>query len=150
MNPDLPPQPSRMGMHDLLLPSPVSLWPATPAWAVLGALLLALLLWLVWRGWHAWHQGAYRREALRALDAAQTPEEIAALLKRTALAAWPRAEVAALSGDDWAGFLRRTAPRAHLTEDAARSLSAIACAPAMAEGARAAAWLWVRHHDLRA
>lgn len=147
MNPDLP---SREGMHDLLLPSPVSLWPATPAWAVLGGLLLALLLWLAWLTWRAWHRRAYRREALRALDAAQTPGEAAALLKRTALAAWPRAEVAALSGESWARFLRRTAPRAHLTEDAARNLSALAYVPAMAEGVGAAARLWVRHHDPRA
>jgi hypothetical protein len=150
MNPDLPPQPSREGMHDLLLPPPVSLWPATPAWAVLGALLLALLLWLAWRGWRAWRRDAYRREALHALGAARAPAEVAALLKRTALAAWPRAEVAALSGEGWAGFLRHAAPRARLTEDAARSLSILAAAPAMAEGVKAAARRWVRYHDPRA
>jgi len=144
------PQPSREGMHDLLLPPPVSLWPATPAWAVLGALLLALLLWLAWRGWRAWRHNAYRREALHALQAAQAPAEIAAILKRTALAAWPRAAVAALSGADWAAFLGRTAPRAHLTEDAARSLSDLAYAPAMPEGTKEAARLWIRRHDPRA
>lgn len=147
MKPDLPPQPSREGMHDLLLTPPVSLWPATPAWRMLGALLLALLLWLAWRGWR---RDACRREALHALDTAHSPAAVAALLKRTALAAWPRAEVAALSGAGWAGFLRRTAPRARLTESAARNLSVLATAPALAEGVKAAARPWVRHHDPRA
>jgi hypothetical protein len=137
-------------MHDLLLPPPIPFWPATPAWAVLGALLLALLLWLARRSWRAWRRDAYRREALRALDAAQASAEIAELLKRTALAAWPRSEVAALSGVAWAGFLRRTAPRARFSGDAAESLSTLAYAPAMTEGAKAAARLWVRHHDPRA
>ena len=150
MNPDLASQPSREGMHDLLLPAPVSLWPATPAWAVLGASLLALLLWLAWRVWRAWRRNAYRREALRAVDAARAPAEIAAVLKRTALAAWPRPEVAGLAGADWAGFLRRTAPRARLSEDAARTLSDLAYAAALPDEARAAAQLWIRRHDPRA
>jgi Domain of unknown function (DUF4381) len=132
-------------MHDLLLPSPVPLWPATPAWYVLFAILLGLLLWLAWWGLRAWRRDAYRREALRALSAASAPAEVAAILKRTALAAWPRAEVAALSGAARAAFLRRTAPRAGVDEDVARRLADLAYAPG-APVPRDAARAWVRHH----
>ena len=72
--------PSREAMHALLLPPPVSLWPATPAWAVLGAVVLGALLWLAWRGLRAWRRNAYRREALRALAVAEAPAEVAAIL----------------------------------------------------------------------
>jgi Domain of unknown function (DUF4381) len=137
--------PSREAMHDLLLPPPIPLWPATPAWAVLGAVVLAALLWLAWRGLRAWRRDAYRREALRALAVAEAPAEVSAILKRTALAAWPRAQVAALSGAGWAAFLRRTAPRARLDEATARRLADLAYAPA-APVPREAAHAWVRHH----
>jgi hypothetical protein len=56
-------------MHDLVLPPPVPLWPAT-------------LLWLTWRGRRAWRRAAYRREAPRPLAAAKTPAKVAAILAR--------------------------------------------------------------------
>jgi hypothetical protein len=65
-------------------------------------------------------RNAYRREALRILETIQadmaTPErrsdgvrKISALLKRTALAAWPRQSVAAITQDRWTSFLRASA-----------------------------------------
>ena len=90
--------PSREAMHGLILPPPVSFWPGTPAWFVLFAVLAVLSLWLAWRAWRRWRANGYRREALRAVRAARRPAEIAAILKRTALAAWPREAVAGLSG----------------------------------------------------
>lgn len=139
--------PTREAMQGLILPPPVAFWPATPAWYVLFAILAAMALWLGWRVWRRWQADAYRREALRELQSAQ-PAEIAALLKRTALAAWPRATVASLSGNDWAGFLRRTAPRARLDEASAARLAALAYVPAGPE-ARDAAAHWIRFHDAR-
>jgi hypothetical protein len=65
----------------------------------------------------------YRREALAqcaVLEASLDREdararalaELAVLLERTALSAWPRPEVAALSGPAWIAFLRDHGPRA--------------------------------------
>lgn len=139
--------PSREAMQGLILPPPVSFWPATPAWYVLLAILAAILLWLGWRAWRRWQADAYRREALRTLRSAPAPQ-IAAILKRTALAAWPRAEVASLSGHAWAAFLRRTAPRARLDEAAAGRLATLAYAPP-APDARQDAERWIRFHDAR-
>jgi hypothetical protein len=145
-----PAAPSREAMHGMILPPPIPLWPATPAWYVLGALILLGLIWLAWRGWKAWRRNAYRREALRELETAQAPAEIAILLKRTALAAWPRARVASLTGAEWASWLRASAPRARLTEATARLLAELAYLPAAPAGAKDAARAWIRRHDLRA
>lgn len=141
--------PSREAMQGLILPPPVSFWPATPAWFVLFAVLAALMLWIAWRAWRRWRTNAYRRQALRALETARQPAEIAAILKRTALAAWPRAEVAALSGADWAAFLQRTAPNAKLDATVAQRLASLAYAPASLD-ARGDAARWIRVHDTRA
>ncbi len=141
-----PAAPTREAMHGLILPPPVPFWPATPAWYASIAMIAALLAWLGWRAWRRWQANAYRREALRALPSAQ-PAEIAAILKRVALAAWPREAVASLSGRDWAAFLRRTAPRARLDEATAERLAALAYEPAEAH---ADAARWIRFHDVRA
>ena len=140
--------PTREAMHGLILPPPVPFWPATPAWYVVFALLALLGLWLGWRGWRRWRANAYRRAALRALGSAADGAEIATILKRTALAAWPREAVASLSGQDWAAFLRRTAPRAHLDVASATALASLAYAPA-APPMRAPAERWIRFHDAR-
>lgn len=134
-------------MHGLILPPPVTFWPSTPAWYALFAVMALLLLWLGWRAWRRWRADAYRREALAALRDAKGAE-IAAILKRTALAVWPRAAVASLSGPDWAAFLRRTAPRARLDTAAAERLARLAYAPAPSD-ARREAERWVRFHDAR-
>ena len=146
MNPPAP-APSRQAMHDLVVPPDISFLPATPAWFVLLALLAMLGAWGIWRGVRHWRRNAYRREALAALAGAG-PAEIAAILKRAALAAWPRAEVAALSGAAWASFLRRTAPRAQLDEATSLGLADLAYGTPL-PGAREAAARWIRRHDSR-
>ncbi|WP_226621272.1 DUF4381 domain-containing protein [Alloyangia pacifica] len=93
---------------DPVPPAPVSLMPQTWGWVALALLLAGLLLWGLWR-WHRRHlANAYRRAALAELDRAGTTAELAAILRRAALAAFPRAEVASLTGADWTAFLSRT------------------------------------------
>lgn len=141
--------PSRAAMRDLIAPPPIPFWPATPAWYVLGAVILMALLWFAWRLRKTWRRDAYRRAALRELEAAQAPVEIAALLKRTALAAWPRVRVASLTGAEWASWLRASAPRARLTEAVSRLLAELAYLPTTPPGAKDAARDWIRRHDAR-
>ncbi|MBE9635479.1 DUF4381 domain-containing protein [Salipiger mangrovisoli] len=89
-------------------PPPVPLTPQTWGWAALGLILLALALWGLWR-WYRYHAAnAYRRAALAELAATDTTAALAAILRRAALAAYPRAEVASLTGNDWTAFLSRT------------------------------------------
>lgn len=103
-------------LHDLVLPAPAPWWPPAPGWLwLLGfaalVALAGLVIWLV-----RWQQNRYRREALAelaALEAAaaarpvQVLVELSELLKRTALTAYLREQVAALSGPQWFGFLDR-------------------------------------------
>lgn len=98
-------------------PPEVSMLPQTPAWAVLALLLLGALSFALWmlRQRHA--ANAYRRAGLAALaEAGKDPAAIATVLRRTALAAYPRAEVAGLNGADWLAFLDRKAPSVGLAE----------------------------------
>ena len=90
-------------------PVPVSMRPETWGWAALAVLLILLLGWGIWV-WRRRHRAnAYRREAEQAIErAGGDPAEIALILRQTALAAYPRTEVAALSGEDWLAFLDAT------------------------------------------
>ncbi|MCT4373510.1 DUF4381 domain-containing protein, partial [Yangia mangrovi] len=89
-------------------PEPVSLVPQTWGWVALAVLLAVLALWGLWRGHRRHVANAYRRAALAELGRAGTTAELAAILRRAALAAFPRAEVASLTGADWTAFLSRT------------------------------------------
>ncbi|WP_315901551.1 DUF4381 domain-containing protein [Salipiger bermudensis] len=129
-------------------PSPVPLVPQTWGWAALALLLLALVLAGLWR-WHR-HRVAngYRRAALAALAQAGSVAELATILRRAALAAYPRAEVASLTGGDWTAFLSRSG-RGPFPEAAGEELRR---APYRAPGAapspelRDAAERWLRTH----
>jgi hypothetical protein len=110
---------SLSNLHDIIVPDPVALWPPAPGWYVLAWLLLiALSCWAWWR-LQRWRQNRYRRMALAELDhleaAVQDPSrrvsalgELPALVKRVALAAWPRERVASLSGSALLAFLDHT------------------------------------------
>lgn len=101
-------------------PDPVSWWPPAPGWWLLALLILGLLTWVT-----VWAVGAWRRRrlaraapraaldelaALRAAlarngDAAAFARGLSRLLRRFALARYPRRAVAGLSGEEWLAFL---------------------------------------------
>jgi hypothetical protein len=99
-------------LHDIVTPPPVPWWPPAPGWYVVGGVGLVLLGVAAWAAVGRWWAGRYRRAALRELD--QLPRggkvvpAVAELLKRTALAAFPRDRVASLTGDRWLQFLNAT------------------------------------------
>jgi hypothetical protein len=151
-------------LQEVAPPEPAPWWPPAPGWYALGALLLLVLLWILWRGVTRWRANAYRREALqhlhrleaRALSegGARALAELPALLKRVALASFPRAEVASVTGDAWLGFLDGNLGTTEFTRGAGRRLSALAYDQSSAVGlspedARALIRLarrWVRRH----
>lgn len=114
MNPNLSEQ--LAALRPWHLPDPVSWWPPAPGWWLLAALALAALFALA--GWlrRRWYRQAPVRRALRelgALDAlaARDPalacRQLSQLLRRVALARFPRGEVAGLTGEAWLAFLDR-------------------------------------------
>ena len=101
-------------LHDIVLPVPVSYWPPAPGWWILALAMLAVAVILIVRLVARYRRNAYRRAALRELDAigpavdGASAMHISAVLKRTALVAFPREQVAGLTGPAWLAFLDRT------------------------------------------
>lgn len=87
-------------------PDPVPLTPQTWGWAILAAVVAAALALFIRRQLLRYRANAYRREALAELaSCGDDPAEVAAILRRAALCAWPRGQVASLTGQAWLRFL---------------------------------------------
>jgi len=104
---------SLANLQDIVVPSAAALWPPAPGWFVIGAILVVLAVAGIVMALVRRHRSAYRRAALAELESVgakdkRTIRQIAELLKRTALAAYPRAEVAALTGETWVKWLETT------------------------------------------
>ena len=114
---------SLQNLNDIVLPAPVAWWPPAPGWYVVAVVLAVLTAWWCIRVFRHWRANAYRRAALRSFAAIKAggmeqAQELPALLKRTALSAWPREQVAALSGAQWHAFLDGTASIKRFTANA--------------------------------
>lgn len=103
-------------LRDILVPAPPPWWPPAPGWWLLAALLLGLLAWAGLIASQRLRQRRRQRRILAKLDrlAASHPPApvliagVSALLKRAALARWPREQVAPLTGPAWLAWLDHT------------------------------------------
>jgi hypothetical protein len=134
-------------LHDIVEPARVSFWPPAPGWWIVFGILLVVAALVAWKMRRAWVRSAYRREALREVASMGDSRELPALLKRVALAAYPREEVAGLSGERWLAFLNREVPES-FEEPAGSALVALAYgdAEADAEPVVNAIRGWIEHH----
>lgn len=130
----LPPGFGTIGHRDfveIVVPDLVAFTPETWGWYLLFGLLAVAVTAGIFRALHRYRRNAYRRAALVELrdlrsaaggpERAQAVARLPVLLKRAALAAFSRHEVAGLSGDAWLAFLERSAPGA-LNDEAKRTL----------------------------
>lgn len=122
MKPDLP-------LRDIHLPEPIGWWPPAPGWWLLlfGALaLVSLAVWL----WRRWRRVTVQKLALSELeaierdvaDAREQMQRLAILLRRVCLSAYPREEVAGLTGAAWLSFLDRQVGGHRFSEGVGRLL----------------------------
>jgi Domain of unknown function (DUF4381) len=106
-------------------------------------MLLVLVCCGAWRAWRRWRATAYRRAALaewrqlksQAVDPGQREaalRHLPELVKRTALAAFPREAVASLSGMEWLQFLDRTGHTDAFTHGRGQLLPELAYDPRLA------------------
>ncbi len=146
------------GLKELPLPEPVSWWPQTTGWYVLAVILVAAAVWLGLHLRSRYRRNAYRREGLAELEAMSAdPTSVAGLpflLRKSALAAAARDDVAVLRGNDWIRWLNRSAGRDLFTVEDGASLDRLAYA------GESTAWLdetttrhlldaskaWMRYH----
>jgi len=121
------------GLRAYHLPDAPSWWPPAPGWWALALLLLlagaTLAWWLVRRRRRtaAYRQALHELHALRTAlaegrDVGAFVRGLSKLLRRYAIALYPRQQVAALSGEDWLRFLDRHADGSPFLHGAGRQL----------------------------
>jgi len=121
-------------LRDLHPPPVPGLWPLAPGWWILILVVLAGVTWAAWLLWRRHRRSLWRRGVLSSLDELeQSPRaqadpmwlvaEVSVLLRRVALIAHGRDEVATLSGESWLVFLDRTGGDAQFTQGAGRVLA---------------------------
>ena len=114
-------------LHDIIVAPPVPWWPPASGWYWVLGLMVVMLLAALITGLIRWQHNRYRREALAELArqevALQNAElrspallSLAELLKRTAVTAFPREDVATLTGPKWFEFLDHTASGSHFRD----------------------------------
>jgi len=120
------------GLVELSMPEPIGWSFDAPGWRALIVVALVYGAYRSWRRWQQWKANAYRREGLCELnelrqcaDWQQRARRLPVVLKSVALHAFPRDQVASLSGDDWIAFLTR-ANKGGFDPEAAMVLNAVA------------------------
>lgn len=130
-------------LHDIVEPAATSIWPpASGLWLV----VVFVVVWVVaLLGMYLIHRrrNAYRRQALHILgqlrprladpqQRAAAVAELADLLKRTALAGFPRHEVASLTGQAWLAFLDGTGGGSGFSDGPGRVIASVPFEPGAA------------------
>ena len=143
-------------MHELVVPEAVPWLPQTQGWWVLFGWALAVAALVIAAMVRRRRRNRYRREALASLDAIaahpqlgapESAQQVAEVIKRTALAAYPRTRVASLHGKDWARFLSESSGNDKQVEEAAEFLASAAYRPdADGRSLLPPARRWVRVH----
>ena len=105
-------------LRDIAMPEPVSFWPPAMGFWIIAGLGAVVLIHIILRKYKTRHASAYRRAGLLLLKEVgenfsdETAETIAGnislILKRVALVAFPREQVASLTGDAWLSFLNES------------------------------------------
>jgi hypothetical protein len=140
-------------LHDFYQPPPPAWAPQTIGWYVLFTMAGLVVIWLTFRGIRRRLANRYRREALREL-ATLPADQFSTLLKRTALAAWPRVSVASLSGEAWLSFLSETSGSNLFHRAPGSSIEEVALRPGVLSAEdeqrlRALAGEWIRRHRVQ-
>ncbi|MCP4072076.1 MAG: DUF4381 domain-containing protein [Hyphomicrobiales bacterium] len=118
------------GLKELALPEPVNWWPQTAGWYYLLAIFLIVIAWYIWKLWKKYQFNAYRRQGLAQLEAiSDNPaalSELPFLLRKAALHAAQRKQVAGLRGKEWIAWLNESAGQKLFEESDAQLLDRLA------------------------
>ncbi len=148
-------------LRDLHLPDAVSAWPPALGWWILALLLLAVVGFSVYVLWRRRRDNRYRRLAIAELqqyyqqyahseDSVWLLQHLSQLLRRAALVAFPRVQVAALSGADWVQFLADSSDQPEFVDQYGELLSSGLYQPNPSfepEKVRLLCHHWLRKHN---
>lgn len=123
-------------LRDIHLPAPISIWPLAPGWYILIALITSAVLVLFYLYYRKCLYARAKKQALKKLqhlhslyqqghDAQLLIAQASILLRRVALAYFPRQQIAGLHGTRWLQFLDQNSP----LENFARDAQALTTAP---------------------
>lgn len=108
-------------LRDIHMPDPVGIWPPAPGWWILLAVILIGIAFYAFMRIKQYRLNQYRRSAQKELafvwqqllvdkETSRYLVALNAILKRTALTAYPTLSVANLQGRPWLEFLDQTYP----------------------------------------
>lgn len=125
------------GIEEVYLPDTIPWWPHTLGWKVLAFLVFAAFCYFIYKRIVVWRKNKYRRLALEEIDSleARSKNSLAALcglpiiLKSTALRAFPRSDIAQLSGAAWIAELNNRCKGLAFTESIAGALLQVSYYP---------------------
>ena len=131
------------GIDEIILPADISWWPSTIGWKIVALLIFIFVSYRLFKSAQFWWKNRYRREAIRQISALQLSEQQQAsdngllavieklpfYLKTTALQAYPRDQVAQLSGTVWIDFLNVKYGSEHFDSNIANQLLTISYRP---------------------
>lgn len=103
-------------LKDIQLPNPIGVWPLAPGWWILIIISILLILFIGWQAWQVYLRNRAKKKALRLLadykndyqatqNSIDTAAKLSILLRRVAIAYYPRQQVASLKGEAWIDFL---------------------------------------------
>lgn len=148
-------------MHEISAPADINWMPQTLGWQLLLFLVCCYLLYRLYLRVDKYMSNAYRRAAIIELSAcansAQDYERISKILRRTALYAFDRKQVAPLIGADWEVWLDKQCKGTDFSGEFKGLLSQLAYAPHSANNQstitqdklssfKSHVILWVKHH----
>ncbi len=149
-------------LRDIHLPPPLNPWIIAPGWWILLGSVLMLGVGLGIYGWRRYHHQRAMREGLRVLelvfeayaadgDSQRGSAGVSEVLKRVAMAYYPRHHVASLQGEAWFDFLVQTDARVDwaLVHDALLILPYQRSQPAGLDDLFVVARTWVKRRGMR-
>ena len=173
MQPQAVEVPALDGLHDIVVPEAVSWVPQTAGWYGLALGVAALGAWGCWVAYRRYRSNRYRRAALAALadieqrvlagglepaERGRALADLPALLKRTALGAGSRRDIASLTGEPWLAYLDQAYGGTGFSDGPGRLLPTLAYAsparfsdlpPADVSALIQLTRTWIRRHRAR-
>jgi len=136
------------GIDEIILPADISWWPSTIGWKIVALLLCIFASYRLFKFGQSWWKNRYRREAIAQINELQLSElklstqqqasdsglltvieKLPFYLKTTALQAYPRDQVAQLSGTAWIDFLNEKTGSEHFNSNVSEQLLIISYRP---------------------